>query len=181
MGPVRAYVHYGLKAGCSRPSGLCYHHSRVSAQTDRSLSVHLPGCDLIGYAHVHKMPVTGTTVRWLSFVYLPAADLHHTDTVHRMPTLLGVLSDATLVYLPAADLHHTDTVHRMPTKAEVQQILSVLDTNKDGKVSVDELKAFLDSADCKLDKTVVQQFIGTHDRDKDGKLDLNELAICLSQ
>ncbi|KAF7261304.1 hypothetical protein EG68_01475 [Paragonimus skrjabini miyazakii] len=58
---------------------------------------------------------------------------------------------------------------------------SVLDTNKDGKASVDELKTFLDSADCKLDKKLVQQFIDTHDQDKDGKLDLNELAACLSQ
>ncbi|KAF8572415.1 hypothetical protein P879_01365 [Paragonimus westermani] len=73
----------------------------------------------------------------------------------------------------AADLHHTDAVRRMPTKAEVQQILSVLDTNKDGKVSVDELKAFLDTADCKLDKKQVQQIIDTHDQD--------ELAVCLSQ
>ncbi|KAF5398564.1 EF hand [Paragonimus heterotremus] len=84
-------------------------------------------------------------------------------------------------WLLFADLHHTDTVSGMPTKAEVQQVLSVLDTNKDGKVSVDELKAFLDSADCKLDKKLVQQFIDTHDKDKDGKLDLNELAVCLSQ
>ncbi|KAF8572414.1 hypothetical protein P879_01364 [Paragonimus westermani] len=63
---------------------------------------------------------------------------------------------------------------------EMKELLSVLDTNKDNKVSVDELKAFLERNQGRLDRKRVEQFIAVHDKDKDGKLDLNELASCLA-
>ena len=68
----------------------------------------------------------------------------------------------------------------MPTEKEVRELLTELDKNGDNKVSVDELKAFLDSVDCKLDKQKVQDFIKVNDADKDGKLNLNELIKILS-
>ncbi|KAA3671534.1 uncharacterized protein DEA37_0011725 [Paragonimus westermani] len=63
---------------------------------------------------------------------------------------------------------------------EVKAILAALDKNGDGKIDVDELKAFLDSANCKLNKKAVQTFITTHDIDGDGKLNLEELAKVLA-
>ncbi|KAF7261303.1 hypothetical protein EG68_01474, partial [Paragonimus skrjabini miyazakii] len=63
---------------------------------------------------------------------------------------------------------------------EMKELLSVLDTNKDNKVSVDELKAFLERNQGRLDRKRVEQFIAVHDKDKDGKLDLNEPASCLA-
>ncbi|KER25708.1 hypothetical protein T265_06881 [Opisthorchis viverrini] len=68
----------------------------------------------------------------------------------------------------------------MPTKSEVKAVLECLDSNKDGKISVEELKTFLDSANCILKREDVEAFIKTHDADKDGKLDLDELVACLS-
>ncbi|CAH8461015.1 unnamed protein product [Dicrocoelium dendriticum] len=68
----------------------------------------------------------------------------------------------------------------MPSRDEVKQVLAFLDTNKNGKVSADELKAFLDSSKCTLDKALVKKFLDSHDKNKDGELDLDELACCLS-
>ncbi|TGZ56131.1 hypothetical protein CRM22_010200 [Opisthorchis felineus] len=66
-------------------------------------------------------------------------------------------------------------------KAEMLELLSVLDKNNDKKVSVDELKEFLEQGrGTTLDKSIVQKFIDKHDKDKDGKLDLEELAECLA-
>ncbi|GAA54657.1 hypothetical protein CSKR_107176 [Clonorchis sinensis] len=65
-------------------------------------------------------------------------------------------------------------------KSEVKAVLECLDSNKDGKISVEELKSFLDSANCNLKREDVEAFIKTHDADKDGKLDLDELVACLS-
>ncbi|TPP56850.1 putative calcium-binding protein [Fasciola gigantica] len=69
----------------------------------------------------------------------------------------------------------------MPTREEVAELLSVLDKNKDKKISVDELKTFLDSSNCKLDRNKIQTFINVHDKDKDGMLNLDELIDVLSE
>lgn len=55
-----------------------------------------------------------------------------------------------------------------------------MDKNNDKKVSVDELKAFLDSAKCTLDKKKIQTFINANDTDGDGMLNLEELITILS-
>ncbi|TGZ62015.1 hypothetical protein CRM22_007672 [Opisthorchis felineus] len=62
----------------------------------------------------------------------------------------------------------------------IREMLKELDTDRDGKVSVNELKHLLDSEKFVCDKKVILEFIKRYDRDGDGKLDYHELVRAIN-
>merc|ERR1711973_912433 len=73
-----------------------------------------------------------------------------------------------LVVTPLSRSKEEAGQQKMPGKAETRQILSCLDVDDDGKISVDELLKLVKQQDSEIDFNACQTFIAQHDKDGDG-------------
>uniref|UniRef100_A0A665VBE7 Solute carrier family 25 member 24 n=1 Tax=Echeneis naucrates TaxID=173247 RepID=A0A665VBE7_ECHNA len=62
-----------------------------------------------------------------------------------------------------------------------EELFAQLDTNRDGKVDVSELKAGLTAMGFKIGKGVAQKIVSSGDQDKDDKLDFSEFSKYLKE
>ena len=64
---------------------------------------------------------------------------------------------------------------------ELKDVFAQLDTNKDGFITKDELKAMLEGLGQKVEDSVIDQLIAMADSNGDGKIDFNEFVAAATK
>uniref|UniRef100_A0A3Q4HT43 Solute carrier family 25 member 24 n=1 Tax=Neolamprologus brichardi TaxID=32507 RepID=A0A3Q4HT43_NEOBR len=85
------------------------------------------------------------------------------------------------MYQVARKLFFTDCRCADNASKAYEELFAKLDTNKDGKVDVSELKAGLDAMGIKAEKGAAQKIISSGDRNKDEGLDFSEFSKYLKE
>eukprot|EP00931_Biecheleriopsis_adriatica_P071547 TRINITY_DN45407_c0_g1_i1.p1 TRINITY_DN45407_c0_g1~~TRINITY_DN45407_c0_g1_i1.p1 ORF type:complete len:254 (+),score=75.14 TRINITY_DN45407_c0_g1_i1:65-826(+) len=77
--------------------------------------------------------------------------------------------------LSAAGTPREDSTERPPTQAQVEKLHGLVDADKDGKLSIDELFLFASDFDEQYAAKQAQESFGDIDRDKNGRVDMHEI------